>query len=76
MDLPLCILADAEKEQKREYAKRHPHSLAFQPHITNDEVSLEECLLELKLENVVDDAVRMVAARRTAYLNTTRSADV
>ena len=68
MDVPLCILSDAEKDQKREYAKRYPQSVAFVPNLIEDDISLEQCLLEFKLESVVEESTKLVAARRAAYL--------
>jgi len=68
MEGPLCILADAEKDQKREYSKRHAQSVAFLPNLSNDEISLEECLLEYKLEGLVDECVKLSAQRKASYL--------
>eukprot|EP00698_Gefionella_okellyi_P023644 TRINITY_DN8133_c0_g1_i2.p1 TRINITY_DN8133_c0_g1~~TRINITY_DN8133_c0_g1_i2.p1 ORF type:complete len:2292 (-),score=619.73 TRINITY_DN8133_c0_g1_i2:5038-11871(-) len=66
-DISVVTITDAEKDQKKEYHKRHPESIAFDT-FANDAVTLDESLLEYKLEGVIDQCKQLIAERKTGYL--------
>lgn len=61
----MCILSDAEREQKRDYAKRYPKSDAFGG---GDEQSVEEALLEFKLGSMIDECTKAAHERKGSYV--------